>query len=107
MTTDPPATGPAFGLTEVTDGLAYANWSATPVGDVPWSVVTVTSTEPVEPGGATAEIVVPEPTTTLVAAAVPKRTVAPGAKPVPSTITAVPPAGGPPLGDTPVTVGAP
>ena len=107
MTTDPPAIGPALGPTEVTDGLAYSNWSATPVGDVPWSVVTVTSTEPVEPAGATAEIDVPESTTTLVAAAVPKRTVAPGTKPVPSTVTAVPPAGGPPLGDTPVTVGAP
>ncbi len=107
VTTDPPAVGPAFGLTEVTDGLAYSNWSATPVGDVPWSVVTVTSTEPVDPAGATAEIEVPESTTTLVAAAVPNRTAAPAAKPVPSMTTAVPPAGGPPFGDTPVTVGAP
>ena len=44
-------------------------------------------------------------TTTLVAAAEPKVTVAPAAKFVPVIVTAVPPATGPLLGDTLLTVG--
>jgi hypothetical protein len=42
----------------------------------------------------------------LLAAAVPNVTVAPAAKFVPVIVTAVPPATGPLLGDTPLTVGA-
>ena len=45
-------------------------------------------------------------TTTLVAAAPPTVTVAPAAKFVPVSVTAVPPAAGPDTGDTPVSVGA-
>jgi hypothetical protein len=44
-------------------------------------------------------------TTTFVAAALPNSTVAPLTKFVPVIVTAVPPAAGPLLGDTPVTVG--
>jgi hypothetical protein len=52
-----------------------------------------------------AVIVVLFVTTTLVAAVPPNVTVAPEAKFVPVIVTAVPPATGPVLGDTPVTVG--
>jgi hypothetical protein len=45
-------------------------------------------------------------TTTFVAAVPPKVTVAPAAKFVPVMVTAVPPATGPLLGATPLTVGA-
>jgi hypothetical protein len=45
-------------------------------------------------------------TTTLVAAAAPNVTAAPAAKLVPVIVTAVPPAGNPLLGETPLTVGA-
>jgi hypothetical protein len=45
VTVVPPAVGPEFGATEVTVGAATkVNWSATPVADVPATVVTVTST---------------------------------------------------------------
>ena len=44
-------------------------------------------------------------TTTLVAAAPPTVTVAPAAKFVPVSVTAVPPAAGPDTGDTPDSVG--
>jgi hypothetical protein len=44
-------------------------------------------------------------TTTFVAAALPNPTVAPVAKLVPVIVTAVPPAAGPLLGDTLLTVG--
>jgi hypothetical protein len=67
--------------------------------------VTVTVTAPAVPGGVAAVICVALPTTTFVAAAPPNVTVAPAAKFVPVIVTAVPPAVGPPFGDTLVTVG--
>ena len=67
--------------------------------------VTVTVTAPALPAGVVAVMVVLFTTTTLVAAALPKVTVAPVAKFVPVIVTAVPPATGPLFGDTPVTVG--
>jgi hypothetical protein len=51
-------------------------------------------------------ISVDDTTVTLVAATVPKFTVAPDKKPVPSMVTAVPPLVGPTSGETLVTVGA-
>ena len=42
----------------------------------------------------------------LVAATVPKTTLVAPVKPVPVMVTVVPPAGGPEVGETPVTVGA-
>ena len=67
--------------------------------------VTVTVTAPALPAGVVAVICVALTTTTLVAAAPPNITVAPAAKFAPVIVTAVPPAIGPPLGDTLLTVG--
>ena len=68
-------------------------------------LVTVTVTAPAVPAGVVVVIVVLLTTTTLVAAAAPKVTVAPEAKFVPVIVTDVPPAVGPLLGDTLLTVG--
>src|SRR5262249_52427134 len=65
----------------------------------------MTSTWPT-PAGEVQVMVVAFMTTTLVAALPPKETVAPATKPVPVIVTAVPPAAGPLLGLTDVTVGA-
>ena len=67
--------------------------------------VTVTVTAPAACAGVVAVIVVLFVTTTFVAAVPPNVTVAPVAKFVPVIVTAVPPAGGPPLGATLLTVG--
>jgi hypothetical protein len=67
--------------------------------------VTVTVTAPAVPAGVVAVIDVLLTTTTLVAAVLPKVTVAPDAKFVPVIVTAVPPAVGPAFGLTLVTVG--
>ena len=76
--------------------------------DVPAALDTVTSTEPDVPAGAVAVTEVPAGfTTTPVAAAVPKDTVAPGTKPEPASVTVVPPATGPASGETEMTVGDP
>jgi hypothetical protein len=66
---------------------------------------TVTVTAPALPAGVVAVMVVPFTTTTLVAAAAPKVTVAPEAKFVPVIVTPVPPTVDPVFGDTLVTVG--
>jgi hypothetical protein len=68
-------------------------------------LVTVTVIAPALPAGVVAVIVVLLTTTTLVAAVLPNVTAAPVAKFVPVIVTAVPPATGPPLGDTLLTVG--
>jgi hypothetical protein len=65
----------------------------------------VTVTAPALPAGVVAVMLVLLTTTTLVAAAPPNVTVAPAAKFVPVIVTAVPPAVGPLLGATPLTVG--
>ena len=67
--------------------------------------VTVTVTAPPLPAGVMAVIVVLLTTFTLVAAALPKVTVAPATKFAPLIVTSVPPAVDPLLGETPVTVG--
>jgi hypothetical protein len=69
-------------------------------------LVTVTVTAPAVPAGLVAEIVVLFTTVTFVAAALPNVTLAPAAKFVPVIVTAVPPATGPLLGETLLTVGA-
>ena len=71
----------------------------------PLLLVTVTVTAPTLPAGVVAVIVVLFTTVTFVAAVLPNFTVAPAAKFVPVIVTAVPPAAGPLLGDTLVTVG--
>jgi hypothetical protein len=50
-------------------------------------------------------MLVAETTVTLLAPVGPKSTVAPATNPVPVTVTVVPPANGPPVGEIPVTVG--
>ena len=72
---------------------------------MPFGPVTVTSTVP-NPAGLVAVIDVALFTATPVAAAAPKATVSPAAKPVPLMDTVVPPLSGPDAGETPVTVGA-
>jgi hypothetical protein len=71
----------------------------------PLLLVTVAVTAPAACAGVVAVIVVLLATTTFVAAVPPNVTVAPAAKFVPVIVTAVPPAIGPLLGDTLVTVG--
>jgi hypothetical protein len=68
-------------------------------------LVTVTVTAPALPAGVVAVMLVLLTTTTFVAAALPKVTVAPEAKFVPVIATAVPPAVDPLFGETLVTVG--
>ncbi len=68
-------------------------------------MLTVTSTVPSLPAGATAVSVVADWTFTDVPAFEPKWTVARETKLVPVIVTVFPPAVGPPLGLTPVTVG--
>jgi hypothetical protein len=67
--------------------------------------VTVTVTAPTVPAGVVAVIDVLLTTTTFVAAVLPNVTVAPVAKFVPVMVTDVPPATGPVLGLTLLTVG--
>ena len=81
------------------------NRSAGAVADVPFGVVTVTSTVPV-PAGLSAVIVVALTTVTFVAGTVPKSTAVAPVKPVPVIVTNVPPAAGPEDGLRPVTIGA-
>jgi hypothetical protein len=72
---------------------------------VPLEVVTVTFTVPA-PAGLTAVIEVAEFTVKLVAAVTPNCTAVAPMKPVPATVTLLPPAVGPLVGLMPVTVGA-
>jgi len=110
MVTDvPPAGGPEEGLTAVTvgePGATYVNWSAAPVALVPPGVVTVTSTTPAAPAGEIAVTDVLLFTTTPVAAVPPKFTPVAPVRLFPVMVTEVPPAIGPELGLTEVTVGA-
>src|SRR5262249_41081923 len=71
----------------------------------PPGLVTDTVTAPAAPAGVVAVICVPLTTTTFVAAAPANVTVAPLTKFVPVMVTAVPPAAGPLLGVTLLTVG--
>lgn len=70
-------------------------------------MVTVTLIVPDPPAGEVAEIEVVELTTTPVPAFTPKATVESAVNPVPVTVTEVPPAVGPLVGLTALTVGAP
>jgi len=79
--------------------------SAVPVADDPPALVTVTSTAAADSAGAVAVIEVAEFTVTPVAAVDPNLTVFPEANPVPVMVTDVPPAVGPLVGLTAVTVG--
>jgi hypothetical protein len=108
ITTVPPAVVPDEVPSAVTAGAAgalYVNRSADPVEDVPLGVVTVMSTVPAVPAGATAVNAVSDSTVKLVAAVVPKLTADAPVKPLPVTVTVVPPAVLPEAGVTAVTAG--
>ena len=72
---------------------------------MPPGVVTVTSSMPTAPAGAVAVMEVSEFTVKLLAGTVPNVTAVASVKPVPVTVTVLPPALGPEPGDTPVTAG--
>ena len=76
------------------------------VAEVPAAVVTVTLTVPAASAGSTAVICVVELTVKLVAAVLPNITAVAPVKFVPVMTTEVPPATGPVLGLTAVTVGS-
>src|SRR5712692_359867 len=95
VTVVPPPLVPDDGLTAVTVGPAtalYAKWSADPVVDVPVGVVTVISTVPAVPAGARAVSALSERTVKSRAAVEPKVTALAPVKPLPVTVTSVPPA---------------
>ena len=84
----------------------YVKWSAELVELVPPGVVTVTSTVPAAPAGDTAVSDVLLATITPVAEVVPNMTEVAPVRAVPVTVTTVPPAVVPLVGETPETVGA-
>ena len=106
VTVVPPATGPLDGETPVSAGSAInVNWSAADVTLVPSGVVTVTSTVPV-PAGEVAVMVDGLTTVNAVAATTPNLTLLAPVKFVPVMVTVVPPAAGPKVGLSAVTIGA-
>ena len=78
----------------------------TATADVPPGVVTVALTTPAAPAGAVTVTWVAETTVTDVPTTVPNLTVVAPDRLVPVTVTRVPPATGPAVGLTDVTVGA-
>ena len=80
------------------------NWSAADVADVPFAVVTVTSTVPV-PAGAVAVIELAV-SPVMVAGVDPKSTAVAPPRLLPAMVTEVPPVVGPAVGETPETAGA-
>jgi len=106
VTEVPPAVAPLFGVTEATVG-AGATYVKQPE-QVPLCVsafVTITFTAPAA-CGVVVPVIVVALTVATVSAEPPKDTVAPAWKPVPLTVTDVPPAALPLVGATAVTVGA-
>src|SRR5438270_1210785 len=104
----PPPVGPDVGVTPVTvggGGAMYVNWSAGFVALVCAPTVTMTSATPAACAGVVALICVALTTLTPVAGVPPTVTVALALKFVPLIAIAVPPAVGPEVGLTPVTVG--
>ena len=81
-------------------------WSLAPVALVPPGVVTVMSTVPAEPAGAVAVIEVALLTVKPVALVAPNLTAVAPVRLVPVIVTLVPPAVGPAVGLTLLTVGA-
>ena len=107
VTAVPPELAPVDGETLVKEGGATYVKPATSLADCPSGFVTLTSAAPATPSGVTAEMLLPERTTTPVAGTrAPKVTVAPAMKFAPEIVTAVPPEVGPVDGEILVTVGA-
>jgi hypothetical protein len=105
VTEVPPAAGPELGVRPDTT-VAYVNWSAALVVEVPARVVTVMSTVPTDPAGDTAVICEAPFTVYEVAAVVPNMTLPAPINPVPVIVTDVPPTVPPVDGEIAVTVGA-
>lgn len=105
ITAVPPDTGPPVGEMPVTVGVpTFVNLSAGEVVLVPVGVVTVTSTVPAALAGL--DTTISEPVfTMIVPAAEPNFTEVAPVNVVPVTITSVPPAVVPYVGEIPVTVG--
>jgi len=105
VTDVPPPAGPLFGVTDVTVGAAKYVKQPEQVPLCVSAFVTTTFTDPAE-----CAVVVPVIVVALIVETVradpPNDTVAPAAKPVPPTVTDVPPAAAPLFGVTEVTVGA-
>jgi hypothetical protein len=102
----PPPVGPDVGATAVTvGGAAKVNWSLALVGEVPLGLVTVTSTVPAAWAGEVLVISVSETTVKDAAGVAPKWTEVAVVKLVPVIVTGAPPAVGPALGATELTVG--
>ena len=102
VTRVPPASGPAVGVIELTEG-AFA-YRKVPLSEPP-AVVTRTTALPAEPGGVTAVMVASS--FTLNAAAAPAMvTLDAPVRPAPQIVTVVPPPTGPAGGETVLTVGA-
>ena len=104
VTVVPPAVDPVFGVSFVIVGV-YANSSADEMMLVPLGVVTVTATIPAVPAGLTAVIEVADFTATPVALSEPNFTAVTSERFVPVMVTFVPPATGPLVVDSLVTVG--
>jgi hypothetical protein len=108
MVTDvPPAAAPVFGATEVTIGGGVgATYVKHPVHDALCAsgFVTTTLTRPAA-WLVVVPVIVVGSTVATVSADPPSDTVAPVWKPLPAIVTLVPPAAGPLLGATDVTVG--
>ena len=106
VTTVPPEVGPSDGLTEVIVGAsAYVN--AESFVPVPLGVVTLTFTVPEPDGEVTVRRVGLSTSIEVPGFDAPKSTAVAPVKPVPVTVTDVPPPVGPPAGLTPLTVGGP
>jgi hypothetical protein len=102
-----PALGPLIGEILVTVGrAAYVNLSPATITLVPPGVVTLTSTIPAAWVGEVMVILVLEFTVRLVPGVVPNLTAVAPVNPVPVTVSRVPPAVGPLVGEIAVIVGA-
>ena len=112
VTDVPPLLGPDVDDNDVTvgagagGGATDVNWSAATAALVPLDVVIVTSCAPGARAGEAAVILVDDDTLKLAAGTVPKSTWMVPLKPVPFTVTEVPPLLGPDVGEIEVTVGA-
>jgi hypothetical protein len=106
----PPPVLPELGVTLLTIGGGGGGTKIYPFVNVPFcasELVTTTLTVPSACAGVLAVIELLLTTATLVAAALPNETIAPGRKPVPEIVMDVPPVVGPEMGAIEFTTGGP
>ena len=105
VTVGPPVSGPAAGeMPETTGSAVYVYLSPAPVVDVPWLVVTVTSTTPALPDGGVTVMDVAV-FAVMVPAVLPNLTEVALARFDPVIVTAEPPVSGPAVGEMLETTG--